>query len=99
MDSFDFVSFGFAFALAKDLKMSDLSRLRLAVEPDFLRVLVSDAGCGVDLPDVLPSDVLPLLAGASFPLGCAPRLGLAVVLGAADGAADTGSGARLEFRL
>jgi hypothetical protein len=57
---------GVAFALAKDLKKSDFSFLRLDLESVFLRVLDVDVGCGVERPDVGGSEPLSFLAGVAF---------------------------------
>lgn len=53
VDSFGFsAAFGFAFALANDLKMSDFSLFRLGLESAFLNV-------GADRPDVVFSEAFP----------------------------------------
>lgn len=67
VDSFDLsASFGFAFAFANDLKMSlvALSFFAPDFESCFLRVGGPADGWGVERPDALSSEALPLRAGA-----------------------------------
>lgn len=62
VDSFDFAaSFGFAFAFAKDLKISPAVLFFMPtdlVESDLFKVVGAATGWGVDRPDVLSSDAL-----------------------------------------
>jgi hypothetical protein len=77
VDSFDFsASFAFGLAFANDLNKSLVALSFLA--PDFESLLLSVVepaeGCGVERPDVLSSDALPLLVDAEPSLSFAPRV-------------------------
>jgi hypothetical protein len=63
--SFDLSSLGFAFAFAKDLKMSPavLSFFAPDFESDLFKVLAVAAGWVIDALGVLASDALPLREG------------------------------------
>ena len=77
VDSLDFsASFAFGLTFAKDLNKSPVALSFFA--PDFesllLSVLGAAEGCGVERPDVLSSDVLPLWVDADFSFSFAPRV-------------------------
>jgi len=79
------------FALAKDLKKSALSFLRLDLESVFFSVLGFDVGCGVERPDVAGSEPLSLFAEVAFASVDAAGAGFAATFGAVlDGARPGG---------
>ena len=84
VDSFDLsASFGFDFAFANDLKMSlvALSFFAPDFESCFLRVVGSADGWGVERPDALSSEALPLRAGAGASFSFAPVVAAGFTVG------------------
>jgi hypothetical protein len=83
VDSLDFVASFFGLAFAKDLNKSLVVLSFFA--PDFESLLLSVAepaeGCGVERPDALSSDALPLLADAEGSFSFAPRTAVVFAVG------------------